>query len=151
MTPHGALDFSQQWFHWRLVACVAPSHYPHQYQIAVSLTTRKEFQLKCNQRWNVFIEQNACVNKRNIICVSGLATDSPCGVWGRGWATCLLHDSPLFGSWFKMGVGMQVWSEISYIHYYLLPRFTVSCIKLVGFFTLWWPFHIPSTLCAHKP
>ena len=38
--------------------------------------------------------------------VSDLATDSPCGVWGRGWTTCLLHDSPLFGSHFKMRVGM---------------------------------------------
>ena len=38
--------------------------------------------------------------------VSGLATDSPCGVWSRGWTTCLLHDSPLFGSHFKMRVGM---------------------------------------------
>ena len=38
--------------------------------------------------------------------VSGLATDSPCAVWGRGWTTCLLHDSPLFGSHFKMRVGM---------------------------------------------
>ena len=38
--------------------------------------------------------------------VSGLATDSPCGVWGRGWTTSLLHDSPLFGSRFKMGFGM---------------------------------------------
>ena len=38
--------------------------------------------------------------------VSGLATDSPCGVWGRGWTTCLLHDRPLFGSHFKMRVGM---------------------------------------------
>ena len=38
--------------------------------------------------------------------VSGLATDSPCGVWARGWTTCLLHDSPLFGSHFKMRVGM---------------------------------------------
>ena len=38
--------------------------------------------------------------------VSGLATDSPCGVWGRGWTTCLLHDSPLFHSHFKMRVGM---------------------------------------------
>ena len=37
---------------------------------------------------------------------SGLATDSLCGVWGRGWTTCLLHDSPLFGSHFKMRVGM---------------------------------------------
>ena len=36
--------------------------------------------------------------------VSGLATDSPCGVWGRGWTTCLLHGSPLFGSHFKMRV-----------------------------------------------
>ena len=38
--------------------------------------------------------------------VSGLATGSPWGVWGRGWTTCLLHDSPLFGSHFKMRVGM---------------------------------------------
>ena len=37
--------------------------------------------------------------------VSGLATDSPCGVWGRGWTTFLLHDSPLFCSNFKMRVG----------------------------------------------
>ena len=38
--------------------------------------------------------------------VSGLATGSPCGVWGRGWTTCLLRDSPLFGLHFKMTVGM---------------------------------------------
>ena len=38
--------------------------------------------------------------------VSGLANDSPCGVWGRGWTTCRLHDSPLFGSHFKMRAGM---------------------------------------------
>ena len=38
--------------------------------------------------------------------VSGLATDSPRGVWGRGWTTCLLHDSLLFGSHFKMRVSM---------------------------------------------
>ena len=38
--------------------------------------------------------------------VSGIATDSPCGVWGRGWTTCLLHDSPPFNSHFKMRVGM---------------------------------------------
>ena len=43
--------------------------------------------------------------------VSGLATDSPCGVWGRGWPTCLLHDSPLFGSHFKMWVGMYFWYD----------------------------------------
>ena len=34
--------------------------------------------------------------------VSGLPTDSPCRVWDRGWTTCLLHDSPFFGSYFKM-------------------------------------------------
>ena len=33
--------------------------------------------------------------------VSGLATDSPCGVWGRGWTACLLHDSPLFRLTFR--------------------------------------------------
>ena len=26
---------------------------------------------------------------------SGLATDSPCDVWGRGWTTCLLCDGPI--------------------------------------------------------
>ena len=54
-------------------------------------------------------------------------------VWGRGWTTCLLHDSPFFGSHFKIRVGMWVWSDISYI-YYILPRFTVSCMKLVIFY-----------------
>ena len=38
--------------------------------------------------------------------VSGLATDSHCGVYGRGWTTCLLHDNPLIGSHFKTRVGM---------------------------------------------
>ena len=59
------------------------------------------------------------------------ATDSPCGVWVRGWTTCLLYDGPLFGSHFKMRVGMLVWGEISYIYYYFLPRFTVSYMQLV--------------------
>ena len=66
--------------------------------------------------------------------VSGLATDSPCSVWGRGFI-CLLHDSPLFGSHFKMRVGMKVLSDISYI-YYFLPRFTVSCMTLVFFYSI---------------
>ena len=38
--------------------------------------------------------------------VSSFATDSPCVVWGRGWTTCLPHDSLFFGSHFKMRVGM---------------------------------------------
>ena len=38
--------------------------------------------------------------------VSGLTTGFPGGFWGRGWTTCLRHDSPLFGSHFKMRVGM---------------------------------------------
>ena len=78
--------------------------------------------------------------------VSGLATDSPCGVWGRGWTTCLLHDSPLFGSHFKMRVGMKVWSDISYI-YNFLPRFSVSCMKLV-IFLLYNNLFIYQVLCT---
>ena len=34
--------------------------------------------------------------------VSGLATDSPCGVWGRGWTTCLcmiVHFSAHISKW----------------------------------------------------
>ena len=34
--------------------------------------------------------------------VSGLATGSPCGVWGLEWTICFLHDSPLFGSHFSV-------------------------------------------------
>ena len=37
-----------------------------------------------------------CYTKDDQQGCSGLATDSPCGVWGRGWTTCLLPDSPLF-------------------------------------------------------
>ena len=66
------------------------------------------------------------------------------GFWG-------LRDGPLFGSQFKVRVGVLVWSEISYIDCCILPQFAVSCMKLVIFFTLWWPFHIPSTVYTHTP
>ena len=36
---------------------------------------------------------------------SGFTTSSPCGVWGCGWTTCLLYDSPLL----DLLVGVQVW------------------------------------------
>ena len=78
--------------------------------------------------------------------VSGLAADSPCGVWGRGWTTCLLHDSPLFGSHFKMRVGVWVWSDVSYI-YYFLPLFTVSCVEPVIFFTFYSVITFSYTKC----
>ena len=65
--------------------------------------------------------------------VSGLTIDSHCGVWGRGWTTCLLHDSPLLGSHFEMRVDVWVWNEISYIYYCFLPRFAVLCVGLVFF------------------
>ena len=83
--------------------------------------------------------------------VSGLATDSPCGVWGRGWTTCLLRDRPLFGSHFGMGVGVSVWSEISYIYHFFLPQFAVSCKELFISFVLNCSFHMPGTLCTHIP
>ena len=77
---------------------------------------------------------------------SGLVTDSPCGVWGRGWTTCLLHDSPFFDSHFKMRVGMYVWGDITYI-YYFLPLFTVSCMTLV-IFLLYNNLFIYQVLCS---
>ena len=63
-----------------------------------------------------------CYAKDNQQGCSGLATDSPRGVWGRGWTACLLHDSPLFGSHFKMRVGMYVleWDFI-YVLLVLVP------------------------------
>ena len=33
--------------------------------------------------------------------ISGLATDSSCGVWGREWTTCLLCGGPMLGLCFK--------------------------------------------------
>ena len=69
--------------------------------------------------------------------VSGLATDSPCSVWGRGLTTCLLHDNPLFGSHFKMRVGMLICSDISYIYHYFLPRSVHGFMQETSdFFTL---------------
>ena len=29
--------------------------------------------------------------------VPGLVTDPPCGVWGRGWTSCLLYGDPMLG------------------------------------------------------
>ena len=66
---------------------------------------------------------------------------------GNWWTTCPLHESLPFGSHFKMRVGMYVWTEISYI-YYFLPRFTVSWMKLV-IILFYMTFHITSTLYTH--
>ena len=32
-----------------------------------------------------------------LLYVSGLETDFPCGVWGRGWTTCFPCDGPILG------------------------------------------------------
>ena len=77
-------------------------------------------------------------------CLVCHTSDSPCGVWGCGWTTCLLHDSPLFGSHFKMSWYV---SDISYTYYYFLPRFTVSCMKLM-IFVLFNNLFIYQVLCT---
>ena len=33
--------------------------------------------------------------------IDGLATGSPCGIWGRVWTTCLLYDGPVLGLRFR--------------------------------------------------
>ena len=48
--------------------------------------------------------------------VSGLATDSPCGVWGRGWTTCLLDDSSVH---FKMSWYASL--QWDFIYFILFP------------------------------
>ena len=66
--------------------------------------------------------------------VPGLATDSPCGVWGRGWTTCLLYDDPLLGFRFWINVGGYAWYSgeelcIDLLHYpcfYTLPKFFLA-------------------------
>ena len=45
----------------------------------------------CLQRWHGICQSRS---------VSGITTDSPCGVWGPKWITCLLHGGPLLGLWF---------------------------------------------------
>ena len=49
--------------------------------------------------------------------VPGLATDSPCGVWGRGWTTCL-HFSAHISKWelvCKSGVIFHIFIIISFL------------------------------------
>ena len=58
---------------------------------------------QCNLSWTSYLHAILGIISRGVSC---LATDSLCGVWGRRWSTCLLHDSLLFGSQFKMRVGM---------------------------------------------
>ena len=66
--------------------------------------------------------------------VSGWATDSPCGVWGRGWTTCLLHDSPLFGSHFKMSWYVSL--EWYFMHLLFLASVHGFMHETSEFFTL---------------
>ena len=47
-------------------------------------------------RWTSFIT-NLHTDLKIIRGIPGLATDSPCGIWGRGWATYLLNGDPLLG------------------------------------------------------
>ena len=48
--------------------------------------------------WTSYILYLQIILSRRIIrSVSGLTTYSPCGVWGRGWTTCLLCDGPILG------------------------------------------------------
>ena len=49
-------------------------------------------------------------------------------VRGRGWTTCLLHDSSLFGSHFKSWYVSLEWDFIYLLLF--LAWFTVSCMKL---------------------
>ena len=46
--------------------------------------------------------------------VPGLATDSPCSVWGLGWITCILYDDPFLGLGFLLLVGVKVWYSFAY-------------------------------------
>ena len=55
--------------------------------------------------------------------VPGLATDSPCGVWGRGWTTCLLYDGPLLGLGFYLSVGVNIWYSAEVVSLDFLPLF----------------------------
>ena len=48
-------------------------------------------------------------NKDNQQVALGLATDSSCGVLGRGWTTFPLYDGPLLGLGFWLSVGVKVW------------------------------------------
>ena len=70
----------------------------------------------------------------------GLGTRNNLNIFGMllltHWTTCLLHDSPFCGLYFNIRVGMSFWSEISYIYYYFVPRFAVSCMKLVIFYSI---------------
>ena len=46
-----------------------------------------------------------CYTKANQKGCFRFSNYSPWGIWSLGWTTCLLHDSPIFGSHFKMRVG----------------------------------------------
>ena len=50
--------------------------------------------------------------------VPGLATDSPCGVWGRGLTICLLNDGPLLGLCLN-SVGVKVWYGGIFFYWFL--------------------------------
>ena len=65
------------------------------------------------------------INRR----VPGWDTDSPCGVWGRGWTTCLLYGGPPLGLYIqrqlvcKISIVEENLILISFLLYYLSNNF----------------------------
>ena len=74
--------------------------------------------------------------------VLGFVTGSPCGVWGRGWTTCLLYDRSLldlcFWKWHWVRncgiVPLYLYPEITsfYIKYFVLP-FSIDAISTFSY------------------
>ena len=53
--------------------------------------------------------------------VPGLATDSPCGLWGLGWTSYLLRGGPLLGLGFKWELMCKFAYSDEQLFIYILP------------------------------
>ena len=71
---------------------------------------------------------------RNFYRVAGFATDCPCGVWCRGFTTCLLYVGPLFGNLVKTAVGPNVWHSLPLILYIYIYIYLYLVIQLYFIF-----------------
>ena len=68
--------------------------------------------------------------------VRGLGTDSPCGVWSRGWITLFLYDGSRLGFCCWITAGVYVWNIEEEFSIDFLPFFSTDITQRKTYFII---------------
>ena len=139
---------------WYCFCIDTPSH-----DVSVRGLSSQKADWKCHRGSSFLFLSNLHTNLRIISrSVTGLVTDSPCGVWGCGWATCLLFGGSLLGLCFWMTVNviemnllliscvcsnLYTWPNFAY-------HFSSEMIFYIKYLVLWYSVDVVSILTLYR-